>query len=406
MNEDRLDRYADLIVRVGANVQPGQTVYLVAEVSHLEVARAVAEKAYQAGALRVIPMYRDDHVRLSALRHAPLEGLTKATDWELARVRALDDAGVALITLTGAADPRLFDGIDPQRLAAIPLELAQESVKAQMAGALAWTIAAAPNPGWATQVFGQPDVERLWEAVSVPLRLDEADVVGAWRAHRDLLERRAAAINALGLDAVRYYGDGTDLTVGLLPGALWAGGSLTTASGVVTMPNLPTEEVFTSPDRARAEGTIRLTRPLVMPGTGALVEGLEARFEAGRIVDIRAQRGADVVQAQLETDDGARSLGEVALVDHASRVRAAGVIFHDTLYDENAGSHVAWGQSFPFVLPNWRERSYEEMFEAGLNRSAVHTDVVIGGPGVNVDGLTDAGAVVPLIADNHWVLPV
>ncbi len=275
-----------------------------------------------------------------------------------------------------------------------------------MAGALAWTIAAAPNPGWATQVFGEPDVERLWDAVSVPLRLDEADVVGAWRAHRDLLERRAGALNALGLDAVRYYGDGTDLTVGLLPDALWAGGSLTTTSGVVTMPNLPTEEVFTSPDRARAEGTIRVTRPLVMPGTGALVEGLEARFEGGRIVDIWAQRGADVVQAQLETDDGARSLGEVALVDHGSRVRAAGVIFRDTLYDENAGSHVAWGQSFPFVLPNWRERSFEELFEAGLNRSAVHTDVVIGGPGVNVDGMTDAGVVVPLIADNHWVLPV
>jgi aminopeptidase len=406
MTADRLDRYADLIVRVGANVQPGQTVYLVAEVSHLEVARAISEKTYQAGALRVIPLFRDDHIRLSALRHAPLEGLTQATDWELARVRALDDAGAALITLTGAADTHLFDGIDPHRLAAIPLELAQESVKAQMAGALAWTIAAAPNPGWATQVFGEPDVERLWEAVSIPLRLDEADVVGAWQGHRDLLERRAAAINALGLDAVRYSGDGTELTVGLLPDALWAGGSLTTARGVVTMPNLPTEEVFTSPDRSRAEGTIRLTRPLVMPGTGALVEGLEVAFEAGRIVHIRAQRGAEVVQAQLDTDEGARSLGEVALVDQSSRVQAAGVIFHDTLYDENAGSHVAWGQSFPFVLPDWRERSPDDLFNAGLNRSAVHTDVVIGGPGVNVDGLTIDGHVVPLITDNRWVLAV
>jgi len=406
MTTDRLGRYADLIVRVGANVQPGQIVYLVAEVSHVEVARAVAEKAYEAGALRVIPMYRDDQIRLSALRHAALEGLTNSTEWELARARALDDTGAVLIHLTGAADPHLFDGIDPQRLAAIPLELAQESVKAQMAGALAWTIAAAPNPGWAAQVFGEPDVERLWEAVSIPLRLDQADVVGAWRAHRDLLGQRAAAINALGLDAVRYRGDGTDLTVGLLPDAQWTGGSLTTTSGVVTMPNLPTEEVFTSPDRSRADGTIRLTRPLVMPGTGAMVEGLEATFEGGRIVDIRAQRGADVVEAQLGTDEGARYLGEVALVDHSSQVRAAGVIFHDTLYDENAGSHVAWGQSFPFVLPDWRERSPEDLFKAGLNRSAVHTDVVIGGPGVNVDGITADGRVVPLISDNHWVLPV
>ena len=406
MNLDRLERYADLIVRVGANVQPGQTVYLVADVAHLEVARAVAEKSYQAGALRVIPLYRDDHIRLSALRHAPMEGLTTATDWELARTRSLDDPGVALITLTGAADPHLFDGVDPERLAAIPLELAQAGRKAQMAGALAWTIAAAPNPGWATQVFGEPDVERLWEAVSIPLRLDEADVVGAWEAHRDLLGRRAGALNALGLDAVRYNGDGTDLTVGLVPGAEWAGGSLTTTAGVVTMPNLPTEEVFTSPDRDRADGTIRLTRPLVMPGTGALVEGLEATFEGGRIVDVRADRGAEVVQAQLNTDEGARSLGEVALVDHGSRVRAAGVIFHDTLYDENAGSHVAWGQSFPFVLPGWRELSPEQLFEAGLNRSVVHTDVVIGGAGVNVDGLTADRRVVPIITDNHWVLPV
>jgi aminopeptidase len=406
MNSDRLERYADLIVRVGANVQPGQTVYLVAEVSHLDVARAVAEKAYQAGALRVIPMYRDDHIRLSALRYGPLEGLTTAADWEFVRARSLDDPGVALVTLTGAADPHLFDGIDPHRLAAIPVELAQEGIKAQLAGALAWTVAAAPNPGWATQVFGEPDVERLWEAVSVPLRLDEPDVVAAWEAHRDLLGRRAAALNSLGLDAVRYRGDGTELTVGLLPDAEWGGGSLTTTSGVVTMPNLPTEEVFTSPNRTRAEGTIRLTRPLVMPGTGALVEGLEATFEAGRITHVRADRGADVVEAQLATDEGARSLGEVALVDHGSRVRAAGVIFHDTLYDENAGSHVAWGQSFPFVVPNWRERSPDDLFEAGLNRSAVHTDVVIGGDGVNVDGLTADGGVVPIITDNHWVLPV
>jgi aminopeptidase len=402
----RIERYADLIVRVGANVQPGQTVYLAADVAHLEVARAIAEKAYEVGALRVIPEFRDDRVRLSALRHAPLEGLTTATDWEWARVRALDDASVASIVLTGAAGPHLFDGLDPHRLAAIPVELPDERVRAVLAGNLAWTMAAAPNPGWAAQVFGEPDVERLWETVSVVLRLDEPDVVAAWQTHRDLLMQRAAAIGALDLDAVHYRGDGTDLTVGLLPGAQWLGGSLTTTSGVVTMPNIPTEEVLTSPDRSRAEGTIRLTRPLVMPRTGALVEGLKATFEAGRIVEVHAERGGDVVEAELGTDEGARSLGEVALVDSSSRVRAAGVLFHDTLYDENAGSHVAWGQSYPFVLPDWRQRSADELFEAGLNRSAVHTDVVIGGPGLDVEGLTADGTVVPLITDDHWVLPL
>lgn len=403
---DRLERYADLVVRVGANVQPGQTVYLIADVEHLVVARAVAEKAYEAGAFRVIPHYRDDHVRLSALRHAPDEGLTTAAEWEFARARAMDDTSVALIALTGTADPHLFDGIDPHRLAAIPLELAYEQMKAQMSGALAWTIVAAPNPGWATQVFGEPDVDRLWDAIAVALRLDDSDVVGSWVAHRDMLIRRAAALNELGLDAVHYRGPGTDLTVGLVEGAQWHGGSMTTLSGVVTMPNLPTEEVFTSPDRKRADGSIRLTRPLVMPGTGAFVDGLEATFEGGRIVKVRAERGGDAVEAQLETDDGARSLGEVALVDGDSRVRAADVVFCDTLYDENAGAHVAWGQSFPFVLPDGRQQSPEQLLGRGLNQSAVHTDVVIGGPGVDIDGLMADGTTIPLISDDRWVLPV
>jgi aminopeptidase len=403
---DRLERYAELIVRVGANVQPGQTVYLVAEIAHADVARAIAEKAYEAGALRVIPLYRDDRVRLAALRHAPEEGLSAYTEWEMAMARALDDTGCALIALTGSADPHLFDGIDPHRLAAIAVPLAQAQVKAQLGGALAWTVAAAPNAGWATQVFGEPDVDRLWDAVAVPLRLDDPDVVGAWRAHRDLLGKRADAVTGLGLDAVRYRGDGTDLTVGLMPGARWGGGSMTTLAGVVTMPNLPTEEVFTSPDRRRADGTIRLTRPLVMPGTGAFVEGLEATFEGGRIVDVHAEKGDDVVRAQLDTDEGARSLGEVALVDSGSRVRAAGVIFCDTLYDENAGSHVAWGQGFPFVFPDGTKEPPEELHARGLNMSSVHTDVVIGGPGVDVEGMTSAGEVVPIISDDRWVLPV
>ncbi|HEV2361961.1 MAG TPA: aminopeptidase [Acidimicrobiales bacterium] len=403
---ERLERYADLVVRVGANVQPGQTVYLVAAIEHVEIARAIAEKAYEAGARRVHALYRDDHFRLSALRHAPLEALSASDEWEFARTRAMDDTSAAAIVLTGAAEPHLFDGIDPSRLAAIPRELAHAQLKAQMNGALAWTVVAAPNPGWAQEVFGEPDVDRLWDAVSIPLRLDETDVVAAWVEHRDKLALRSAALDALGLDAVRYHGEGTDLTVGLVPGSHWEGGSLTTLSGVVTMPNLPTEEVFTSPDRARADGTIRLTRPLVMPGTGAFVEGLVARFEAGRIVDVRAERGGDAVEAQLETDDGARYLGEVSLVDGDSRVRAADVIFCDTLYDENAGAHVAWGQSFPFVLTDGRQMSPEDLLDRGLNQSAVHTDVVIGGPGVDVEGIKHDGTVVPLISDDKWVLPV
>ncbi len=405
-SSERLAKYADVIVQVGANVQRDQIVFVRADVAMADVARAVAESAYQAGAKRVIVDYSDVHVRLSALRHAPMEGLTTATDWELAKAQSIDDGGVATIVLTGNPAPHLYDGIEPARLAAMPIELAHASRAAMNNNNLHWTVAAAPNAGWANQVFGEPDVERLWEAVGVAFRLDEPDVVGAWREHHRKLTERAAAVGALGLDAVRYHGGDTDLTVGLLPEAVWTGGGLVNNGGIGFMPNLPTEEVFTSPDRTRADGRIALTRPLVMPRTGAFVDGLVVDFEGGRAVHVKAERGGDAVSAELETDDGARSLGEVALVDRDSRVRAAGVVFHDTLYDENAGSHVAWGQSFSFAMKDGAGRSPDELYERGLNRSAVHTDVVVGGPGVDVDGIRPDGSVVPLITNDEWVLPV
>jgi aminopeptidase len=400
----RLAKYAEVIVRIGANVQPGQTVYVRGDVAMADVARAVAEQAYVAGAKRVIVEYGDVHVRHSALKHAPMEGLTGATDWELAKVQSLDSGDVANIALTGNPAPHLFEGIAPERLSAIPLELAMASRTAVGNNNLAWTVAAAPNSGWAEQVFGEPDVERLWEAVAIAFRLNEPDVIEAWREHHRRLTERAAAVTALGLDAVRYHGGDTDILVGLLADNVWTGGGLTTNRGVATMPNLPTEEVFTSPDRTRADGRIRLTRPLVMQG--AFVDGLVVDFEGGRVVNIEAEKGEEAVRAEHQTDDGARSLGEVALVDRDSRVRSAGIVFHDTLYDENAGSHVAWGQSFPYAVRGGMERSADELYELGLNRSVVHTDVVIGGPGVDVDGVRPDGSVVPLITNDEWVLPV
>jgi len=404
MNDDRLTRYAKLVVEVGANVQPGQYVLVNADIAHAPVVRAIAERAYLAGAGRVDVDYADRHVRRSALLHAPAESLTTAPSWEIARLHECEDVGAAFIRLTGNPDPHLFDGIDPARIAAVPLDFVSESRRIVLGGKVSWTICAAPNAGWAEQVFGEPDEERLWEAVGVAMRLDSPDVVAAWRAHRLDLKARAEALDALDLDAVHYVGEGTDLTVGLLAGCRWSSGSMTTEAGVEYMPNLPTEEVFTSPDRRRADGTMTLTRPLVMPRAGVLVEGLQVEFAGGRIVDVHASRGEDAVKAELGTDEGARSLGEVSLVDGASKVRAAGVIFHDTLYDENAGCHVAWGQGFPMTIEGGTGMAADELFERGINRSSVHTDVVIGGPGVSVEGHTRDGRTVPIIKDDTWVL--
>jgi aminopeptidase len=406
--QDRIDSYAALVVQVGANVQSGQEVLVVADVAHAPIARAVAEQAYVVGASRVRVEYTDPYVRRSALCHAPEAALTSVSKWELDRLAEWTRNGLAYIRLTGNPDPHVFDGIDPARTVLVSAELAAKSRAMMLSGQVQWTIVAAPNAGWATQVFGEPDLERLWDAVSVAMRLDAGgpdEVVEEWRRHRDLLGARARALTDLRLDAVRYHGNGTDLTAGLLRDCVWTGGGLPTSAGVEYMPNLPTEEVFTSPDRRRADGVIRTTRPLLLPEAGVLVEDLEVTFANGRIVDATASSGIEAVRAQLDGDEGARSLGEVSLVEGSSRVRAAGVTFHDTLYDENTGCHVAWGQGFPFCVQDGLSKSADELRAAGLNFSTAHTDVVIGGPGVDVDGILADGTVVPLIREDAWALP-
>jgi aminopeptidase len=398
--------YARLTVHVGVNLQPGQDVLIRADFEHAPVARAIAVEAYESGARRVEVVYDDTAVRRAELLHAPEQTLASVPGWRLEQLREMERDGSAFIRLTGAADPHVFDGIDPARISIVPEEYVVELRKLMLSGAIPWTVVAAPNAGWAEQVFGEPDVERLWEVVAVSMRLDEADVVVAWHTHRATLAARADTLTTLELDKVHYYGPGTDLTVGLLPGSRWVSGSLTSRAGVEYMPNLPTEEVFTSPDRRRADGTMRLSRPLVMPQQRVMVEGLQVTFEGGRIVDATAEAGLDAVLAELDRDPGARSLGEVAIVDRSSRIRQAGVVFHDTLYDENAGSHVAWGQSFSFVLDGGTDHTQDELFDLGLNHSQAHTDVVIGGPGVSIDGISADGTVTPIVADDVWVLPV
>jgi aminopeptidase len=397
----RLERFADLVVHIGANVQPGSEVFLRSDIAHLELARAVVESAYAAGAAWADIDWSDGPIKRSQVRHASIKRLSSARPWWMDRTKTWAERRGVAIVLFGDPDPHLLDDVEPAKAAAIPVEEAVAYRQAVIGQQLRWTIVPAPNAGWARDVFGEPDVERLWDAVVTAMRLDEDDPVAAWRKRAAELAARGRALDALDLAEVRYHSDTTDLTVGLLPGTRWTGGSLEDADGITYMPNIPTEEVFTSPDRRRADGEITLTKPVVI--NGRVVEGLKARIEAGRITAVTADAGAETVRAQLETDDGARSLGEVSLVDRDSRIAKAGILFHNTLFDENAACHIAWGQAFPFAVAGGLAKSDDELFDLGLNRSAVHTDVVIGGEGMTVTG-TGPNGTVDIIRDDEWVL--
>jgi aminopeptidase len=342
-------------------------------------------------------VWSDAITRRSDLVHSDLPTLTADRAWALERTRGWTEQGAASIDVVATPDPGLYAGIAPARMAAVRLQERIARQKAAMSGQSRWTVVAAPNEHWATQVYGAPDVDRLWDVVARAMRLDEADPVAAWRERAAALAARCAALDALQISELRYVGEGTDLTVGLLPGCHWTGGSIADPAGIAYLPNIPTEEVFTSPDRRRADGVAGLTRPVVI--AGQLVEALQLTFADGRITDVSATSGADLVRAQLDTDPGARSLGEVALVDQESRIAQTNVVFHNTLFDENAGSHIAWGQSFPFALEDGTAMTAEERYNRGLNNSTVHTDVVLGGEGLTVTATTPSGPIDLLRAD-------
>lgn len=399
--DQRLERYAQLVVQVGLNLQPGQILGINALVEHAPFARAITRAAYAAGARYVDVLYTDQHVRRAHIELADSELLGYSPPWLVTRLRDLGEAGGALCAITGNPEPELFSDLDGVRVGRARMrEVNEESLKLTD-GLCNWTIVAYPTEGWARVVLGEPDVERLWAAVGQAVRLDRPDPVAAWREHIGRLQDRAAALNERRFAELRYRGPGTDLTIGMHPDANWQA-ALDESKGIEHVANMPTEEVYTTPDARLVEGTVRSTLPLQIQGN--IVRGLEVRFAGGRAVEVRAETGEDVMRTHLATDDGATRLGEVALVDGRSAVGKTGLVFYDTLFDENASSHIALGAAIVQALPWAPELSPQDRHERGVNHSSIHTDFMIGSNDLEVDGVTKEGEAVPLLRNGDWQL--
>ena len=390
---DRLERYAELAVRVGANVQEGQEVFIDGAVEHVDLVRALARQSYRAGASYVNLRYTDQHVRRAMIELGPDEALTYAPEW--LKTMETATAGNALLATAGDTEPELLADLDGDRVGrARSPEIAAIRRQQHRDNSVNWGIIGAPTEGWANQVLGEPDVERLWELVAFCFRLDEDDPVAAWREHLDRLEARATSLTALRPDALRYRGPGTNLTVGLLASARWGTARFRTASGIDYVANMPTEEIFTTPDPRRADGTLRSSLPLSLDGQ--LIRDLRLTFEDGQIVQVDAESGADIVRAHLATIENADRLGELSLVTKESRVGQTGTLFYDTLFDENATCHIAYGNGLAYA--------FDGEPDDAMNVSNIHIDFMIGRPELEVDAVLADGTEVPLIRDEEWQL--
>src|SRR5579859_930253 len=393
-------------MRVGINVQPGGEVYIRAMLEHAPFVRALVRAGYEVGARRVEVNFEDLEVLRSQIELAPEEAVGKAPQWMFDQLEDIKEQRRSLVLVIGWP-PDMFAGIDPARVARSfpsPADLRPKGREVADSRRRAWVGIACATPSWAEQVYGEPDVDRLWEAIAHVCRLDEPDPIAAWEAHIANLEARCALLNERRFDAIRFRGPGTDLTLGLLPQSRWQGGADETDQGLRYAANMPTDEVFTSPDRRRAEGVVRTTKPVGLV-SGAIVRDLELVFRDGAIVEATAAHGEEEVRAQLDAYEGARHLGEIALVDSRSRVGELDTLFYNGLLDENAACHIAYGASFLDCYEGLPDGlSDDELRAMGVNRAYVHTDLMIGSNDVDVDGLDAAGDAVPLLRGGEWQL--
>ena len=403
----RLDKLAEVAVRVGLGLVPGQEVVLTAPLEAAPLVRRISEHAYRAGATLVSPLYSDEQSTLLRFQHARDDAFDHAPAWLYDGMARAFREGAARMAI-GGEDPTLLSGQDADKVARAnrARSLAYRPALELITNfAVNWNIVCYATPAWARVVFPDlPEAEgvaQLWDAIFAASRVDEADPVAAWSAHNAALHARTAGLNEKRFAALHFSGPGTDLTVGLADGHLWLGGSEPSKSGIICNPNIPTEEVFTTPHREAVNGTVRSTKPLSYQGT--LIEGIAVRFEDGRIVDSEATRGHEVLERVLGTDEGARRLGEVALVPHSSPISRSGKLFFNTLFDENAASHIALGQSYRTCIEGGTMVSEAELTRRGANSSLIHIDWMIGSGEVDVDGIDAAGGRQPVMRAGEFV---
>jgi len=404
--DEKLDKLAEVAVRVGLGLQPGQELVMTASLDSVALARRITEHAYRAGASLVTTLYSDDEATLARYHLAQDASFDHAAKWLYEGMGAAFKSGAARLAIAGA-NPSLLSNEDPEKVSranrAVSLAY-RPALELITRHEINWTIVACATSAWAKEMFPDDAPEaalaKLWEAIFATSRIDVDDPVAAWKAHDAGLQKRAALLNEKRYSALHYRGPGTDFRLGLADDHWWLGGGTTAGNGYYCIPNMPTEEVFSTPHKNRADGVVTASKPLSHQGT--LIEGIRVRFEGGRIVEAHATRGEEVLRKLIDTDEGARHLGEVALVPHSSPIAHSGLLFYNTLFDENAASHIALGQAYSSCVRDGDKLSPEELAAKGANDSLIHVDWMIGSGELDIDGITASGAVEPLMRKGEW----
>ncbi len=403
---ENIEKYARLIVETGVSVKKDHTVVLQINVDQAPLARLITKEAYQSGAAEVIVQWTDDVIQKEFLSHAANDRLEQIPQYKIDQTDDWVAKGASRISVV-SSDPEAFAGIDSDRVATFQAASGKALMnlrKATQANKVSWTVVAAAGKQWAAKVFPdlpeEEQVDALWDQIFKTTRVYEEDPILAWEKHDETLAQKAAELNKEQFSALHYTAPGTDIIIGLPKNHLWEGAGSYNARGEKFMANMPTEEVFTAPDYRRINGYISSTKPLSYAGT--TISGMTFTFKDGKVIDFSAEQGQDVLAKLLDTDEGARSLGEVALVPDPSPISQSGIIFYNTLFDENASNHLALGAAYAFSVEGGTEMTDEELAEAGLNRSQTHVDFMVGSDKMNIDGIREDGSTVPVFRNGNW----